>query len=282
MFNEKISNHQHKDSNGYLICKSCIIATTGKYALNTSISDESNPKMEVDIPCTDIMNPDTMASLENAPITLESVFSDNTRGNNLPSIGYICHIYGDSTENGLCLVGTAVITDFETIKKIESGALTILSYEFDCIGGDSHKFNIRENHITLCECSEYSLSDEEIPLADHDLCLPIGQAIDVCINLGKKFIRNFHRIYVDSSNQAVDQWCKEMNHWLSKALKLRLRPSNETLTETKLRDWFFTAGAYIDEYIQGCSLNEERTYDKFIRLTIDYGDTIKAVSELFK
>lgn len=49
-FNEKISNHQLKDSNGYLICVGCIIATTGKYALNTSISDESNPKMEVDIP----------------------------------------------------------------------------------------------------------------------------------------------------------------------------------------------------------------------------------------
>lgn len=102
------------------------------------------------------------------------------------------------------------------------------------------------------------------------------------MDLGEKFIRNFHRIYIDSSNQAVNQWCNEMNHWFSKALKLRLSPDNQTLTETRLRDRFFTAGAYIDEYIQGCSLNEERKYDEFIRLVLDYEDVTKAVNELFR
>lgn len=35
----------------------------------------------------------------------------------LPSIGYMCDIHGDMMENRLSLVGTAVITDLETIKK---------------------------------------------------------------------------------------------------------------------------------------------------------------------
>ncbi len=117
MFNEKISNLQHKDNHGYLICKDCIMKTAGRFDFINSILNENNPTIEIEIPNADILIPYTMASFENAPIILESAFSYSNHKKDLPSIGYMCDIHGDMMENRLSLVGTAVITDLETIKK---------------------------------------------------------------------------------------------------------------------------------------------------------------------
>lgn len=158
LINEKISPHRYKDNHGYLICTDCIMARTGKqtYTRDECFGDGDNTEIEVDRPSKEVFDAKTMASFENVPITIEhpSVNVDPDNYNTL-SVGHMRDIRKGTYEGQPVMVGTAVITDSEAIEKVEAGELTNLSCGYDCDIDDSdapHQFNIRGNHIALCEC----------------------------------------------------------------------------------------------------------------------------------
>ena len=158
LINEKISPHRYKDNHGYLICTDCIMARTGKqtYTRDECFGDGDSTEIEVDRPSKEVFDAKTMASFENVPITIEhpSVNVDPDNYNTL-SVGHMRDIRKGTYEGQPVMVGTAVITDSEAIEKVESGNLTNLSCGYDCDIDDSdnpHQFNIRGNHIALCEC----------------------------------------------------------------------------------------------------------------------------------
>ena len=158
LINEKISPHRYKDNHGYLICTDCIMARTGKqtYTRDECFGDGDSTEIEVDRPSKEVFDAKTMASFENVPITIEhpSVNVDPDNYNTL-SVGHMRDIRKGTYEGQPVMVGTAVITDSEAIEKVESGDLTNLSCGYDCDIDDSdapHQFNIRGNHIALCEC----------------------------------------------------------------------------------------------------------------------------------
>lgn len=157
LINEKISPHRYKDNHGYLICTDCIMARTGKqtYTRDECFGDGDSTEIEVDRPSKEVFDAKTMASFENVPITIEhpSVNVDPDNYNTL-SVGHMRDIRKGMYEGQPVMVGTAVITDSEAIEKVESGELTNLSCGYDCDIDDSdnpHQFNIRGNHIALCE-----------------------------------------------------------------------------------------------------------------------------------
>lgn len=287
LINEKISPHRYKDNHGYLICTDCIMARTGKqtYTRDECFGDGDSTEIEVDRPSKEVFDAKTMASFENVPITIEhpSVNVDPDNYNTL-SVGHMRDIRKGTYEGQPVMVGTAVITDSEAIEKVESGDLTNLSCGYDCDIDDSdnpHQFNIRGNHIALCECPRAGITHIQDSQKINDMALSRGDAIDVCMSLGKKFIEHFHKIYSNSTNEAVNHWASEMNSWFYKAKNIKLKSSNCGITETQLRDWFFTSGANFTDFIDDCTIDEERIYDKFIRLVIDSNDVKSAVNKLF-
>ena len=70
-----------------------------------------------------------------------------------------------------------------------------------------------------------------------------NQAIDKCLELGKKFVDHFNKIMIEGKNSNNFQYhCQEMQAWWDKVRKIKLKSTNDYITNSKLSDWFFTAG----------------------------------------
>ena len=157
LISEQLGPHRYKDNHGYLICTDCVLARTGKqtYTRDECFNDGDSSEIEIDRKEKDVFDPKTLASFENVPITIEhpdnNVDPDNY---NSLSVGYIRNIHKGIYQGKPVMMGTAVLTDAEGIEKVESGELTNLSCGYDCDvddGKDPHQFNIRGNHVALCE-----------------------------------------------------------------------------------------------------------------------------------
>lgn len=157
LISEQLGPHRYKDNHGYLICTDCVLARTGKqtYTRDECFNDGDSSEIEIDRKEKDVFDPKTLASFENVPITIEhpdnNVDPDNY---NSLSVGYIRNIHKGVYQGKPVMMGTAVLTDAEGIEKVESGELTNLSCGYDCDvddGKDPHQFNIRGNHVALCE-----------------------------------------------------------------------------------------------------------------------------------
>lgn len=82
-----------------------------------------------------------------------------------------------------------------------------------------------------------------------------NQAIDKCLELGKKFVDHFNKIMVEGKNSNNFQHhCQEMQAWWDKVRKIKLSYNKKLISNRQLIDWFFTAGQdysdlIITEYI---------------------------------
>lgn len=154
---EKLGPHRYKDNHGYLICTNCILARTGEqeYTRNECFGDKDETKIMVDRKPADVFDPKTMASFENVPVTIEhpngNVDPDN---HNSLSVGFVRDIKKGKYDGQDVMMGTIVLTDSLGIEKVENNELTNLSCGYECDVDDSdhpHQFNIRGNHVALCE-----------------------------------------------------------------------------------------------------------------------------------
>lgn len=92
-------------------------------------------------------------------------------------------------------------------------------------------------------------------------------AIDKCIELGHQFIDHFHKVYKeDQTSYNYIHHCNEMQSWLDKCRRFKLKSTNNYLTPMDLIDWFFTAGECVDPDTGFIDNNEIEFYNKFILL----------------
>lgn len=73
LINEKLSQHKYKTPEGYLICVDSVLARTGKqtYQRDEVFHDGDESEIEVDRTFDEVFSPQTLASFENKPITVE-------------------------------------------------------------------------------------------------------------------------------------------------------------------------------------------------------------------
>jgi virulence-associated protein VapD len=160
LVSEKLSEHKYKTPEGYLICTDAILARTGKqtYTKDEVFGDGDNTEIDVDRPYDQVMNPKTIASFENKPVTFDHPSEDVNVGNYKDyAIGYVRDVHQGKTDDGEdVIMGNLVITDQAAIDAIEQGDHTDLSCGYDCDIKDDNKgeymqTNIRGNHVALCE-----------------------------------------------------------------------------------------------------------------------------------
>lgn len=154
----KLSPHRYKTPEGYLYCKDAIIARTGKQTYMKSEiieGSDSDEYIEVDRKPEQVFDEKTMASFENAPLTIEhpsvSVSPENYKE---LSVGHVQNIRRGKFEGQDVLFADILVNDIEAIELIESGDMTELSCGYDCditSGDNPEQINIRGNHVALCE-----------------------------------------------------------------------------------------------------------------------------------
>lgn len=87
------------------------------------------------------------------------------------------------------------------------------------------------------ELNEIDLTEQAVARKD---------AVSKCIDLGTEFIEHFEKIYKDRKGiDSIDFYhhCSEMMGWWKTVRKLKLTHNNKPLNDSKLVDWFFTAGS---------------------------------------
>lgn len=155
----RLSEHKYKTPEGYLVCQDAILARTGaqeyyKSEVYETFEGEDGPIM-VYRNEDQVFDPNTMASFEDKPITVEhpneSVNAENYRD---LAVGHTRNVRRGTFNNQPVMIADLIITDAETIKDIESGVRTDLSCGYDCDiteGDKPEQINIRGNHVALCE-----------------------------------------------------------------------------------------------------------------------------------
>lgn len=99
----------------------------------------------------------------------------------------------------------------------------------------------------------------------NEMAMTRTEAISTCMDLGKKFIKHFHKIYNEGkTSENFNHYCAEMQSWLDKCRKIKLNSTNRNLTPVNLIDWFFTAGEGIDGDNGFTDYTEIDTYNEFI------------------
>lgn len=158
LITERLSEHRSKTPEGYLICLDAILARTGKqtYRKNEIFMDSNDDtEIEVDRTEDEVFSPQTLASFENKPITVEHPDEDvNVHNYKEYAVGFVRDVRKGNVDGKPVMLGNLVITDEETIKEIENGEHTELSCGYDCdIEDEEHpcQKNIRGNHVALCE-----------------------------------------------------------------------------------------------------------------------------------
>lgn len=161
----KLSEHKYKTPEGYLYCKDAIIARTGKQTYLESEVFEgstSNDYVEIDRSEKEVFSPETMASFENKPLTIEhpdvSVGPENYKD---LSVGHIQNVRKGEYEGQPVMMADIMVNDAEAIRLIESGEMTELSCGYDCditSGDNPEQINIRGNHVALCEAGRAGIA----------------------------------------------------------------------------------------------------------------------------
>lgn len=107
-----------------------------------------------------------------------------------------------------------------------------------------------------------------------DMALSRADAMDRCINLGKKFIEHFDKIYKEPKAQVRNHWEGEMQNWLNSVKQIKLKSTNDIILNGDLRDWFFTAGANPQDFMKNPKNEELKIYDNFITNLVN-GNKVK-------
>lgn len=158
LINERLSEHRCKTPEGYLICTDAILARTGKqtYRKNEIFKDsDDDTEIEVDRTEDEVFSPQTLASFENKPVTVEHPDEDvNVHNYKEYAVGFVRDVHRGEVDGQAVILGNLVITDEQTIQEIENGEHTDLSCGYDCDIADEAnpcQRNIRGNHVALCE-----------------------------------------------------------------------------------------------------------------------------------
>lgn len=159
LISEKISPHRSIDSSGYLICTDAILSRTGlqQYAKAELYQDSTDMTMvDVDRSAEEVFDQKAMASFENKPVTIEHPDeSVNPENYSDYTVGFVRDIHKGVDNGKEVMMGTIVITDQDTIEKIQEGKYKFLSCGYDCDfveeNGKIMQKHIRGNHVAICE-----------------------------------------------------------------------------------------------------------------------------------
>lgn len=165
LIDERLSEHRCKTPEGYLICIDAILARTGKqtYRKNEIFKDsDDETEIEIDRTEDEVFSPQTLASFENKPVTVEHPDEDvNVHNYKEYAVGFVRDVHRGVVNGQPVILGNLVITDEKTIQEIENGEHTDLSCGYDCDIVDEPnpcQRNIRGNHVALCECGRAGIA----------------------------------------------------------------------------------------------------------------------------
>lgn len=198
LINERLSEHRCKTPEGYLICTDAILARTGKqtYRKNEIFKDsDDETEIEVDRTEDEVFSPQTLASFENKPVTVEHPDEDvNVHNYKEYAVGFVRDVHRGEADGQPVILGNLVITDEQTIQEIENGEHLDLSCGYDCDIADEAnpcQRNIRGNHVALCECGRAGIA--RIVDSTHDanhLPAKVKRDLQKFLNYKSTFIRN--------------------------------------------------------------------------------------------
>lgn len=158
---EKISPHRSIDSSGYLICKDAVCSRTGEqfYTKEEIYEDYANDDKDEEVavvrPYEEVFDERAMASFENKPVVIDHPDEDvNPENHNDYSVGFMRDIHQGKDGDEDVMLATLVITDQDTIEKVQDGTYKYLSCGYDCIfseeDGKIVQRKIRGNHVAIC------------------------------------------------------------------------------------------------------------------------------------
>lgn len=161
LITEKISPHRSIDSSGYLICTDAICSRTGVQTYTKGEiyenynKDDANEDVAVIRPVEEVFDERALASFENKPIVIDHPDEDvNPENHNDYSVGFMRDIHKGKDGDQDVMLGTLVVTDQDTIDKIQDGTYKYLSCGYDCVfseeDGKIYQRKIRGNHIAIC------------------------------------------------------------------------------------------------------------------------------------
>lgn len=176
LVNEKISQHKYKTPEGYLICVDSVLARTGSqtYRKNELFLDGDDSEIEVGRNPEEVFAPETLASFENKPITVEHPHEDvNVENYKDYAVGFVRDVKKGKFDGQDVILGTLVITDKDAIEGIENGEHVELSCGYDCDiedGDDGYQQkHIRGNHVALCEAGRAGVAKIVDSVEDEDI-----------------------------------------------------------------------------------------------------------------
>ena len=160
LISSQLSPHRYKTPEGYLVCLDCVLARTGSqdYRSNELWEDGDDSIVHINRPSNEVFSDKTLASFENKPFVDEHPDVDVNPSNHAElSKGFVRDIRRGTSDNGEeVMIGNIIVTDPETIDKIENNEKVELSCGYDCDivkddNGNYNQINIRGNHVALCE-----------------------------------------------------------------------------------------------------------------------------------
>lgn len=78
-----------------------------------------------------------------------------------------------------------------------------------------------------------------------------SDAIELCMNLGKKFVEHFNKVVTEGvDSPSFSHHCDEMQAWYDKVSSIVLKHNNKKIRKDQLWDWFFTIGTDIETLIR--------------------------------
>ena len=103
-----------------------------------------------------------------------------------------------------------------------------------------------------------------------------ADAIDLCMNLGKKFVEHFNKVMAEGvDSPSFSHYCDEMQAWYDKVSTIVLKHNNKKIRKDQLWDWFFTVGTDIEELIPTEWLD---VYENlYLQLSLHPGLSIKSI-----
>ena len=256
LINERLSEHRCKTPEGYLICTDAILARTGKqtYRKNEIFKDsDDETEIEVDRTEDEVFSPQTLASFENKPVTVEHPDEDvNVHNYKEYAVGFVRDVHRGEADGQPVILGNLVITDEQTIQEIENGEHTDLSCGYDCDIADEAnpcQRNIRGNHVALCECGRAGIA--RIVDSTHDANhLPAKVKRDL-----QKFL-NHKSTFISNKDYDIAEFVKEFERvsrlWVEFPLEI-VRESIKGWFKTgdgmMRKDYVFSIEGYDDRFM---------------------------------
>lgn len=112
-------------------------------------------------------------------------------------------------------------------------------------------------------------------MRQNDMALSRKDAMNRALNLSKRFVEHFDKIYASPYSSAKNHWATEMQTWLDSILIIKLKETNKTLSLQQKMDWFFTCGS--DSLTLFKDMSEAAIYDDFINDLAIHNDVRRAL-----